>query len=75
MNTHENTLKTIQSEISSANKIAIVVGAEGGFSDEEKKQLRGFLKKNRSILHLSGNVLFQSKQELRKAVNKVKKRK
>ena len=35
----ENTLKTIQSEISSANKIAIVVGAEGGFSDEETQIL------------------------------------
>ena len=38
-----------------------------------KKQLRGFLKKNRGILQLSGNTLFQTKEELRKAVKHIKK--
>jgi len=37
-----------------------------------KKQLRGFLKKNRAVLQLGGNVLFQTRQEIKKAVSKVK---
>ena len=40
-----------------------------------KKQLRGFLKKNRAILQLGGNVLFQGKNELKKIVSKAKKTK